>query len=136
MDQVTWRIAYDPPDLDQIAENTRSYNVFRFTTLSEWIETADDAGRVGFSDVLSVCQFAAQKFDVVEGSKGNIACCPRHVCFSNRPFEVKRFQTIRRCGVDVTHGLVLLFGIGTKAVPSWDSRTRWNNLFRGLAVID
>ena len=57
-----------------------------------------------------------------------------HVRFSNRPFEVKRFQTIRRCGVDVTHGLVLLFGIGTKAVPSWDSRTRWNNLFRGLAV--
>ena len=54
--------------------------------------------------------------------------------FSNRPFEVKRFQTNRRCGVDVTHGLVLLFGIGTKAVPSWDSRTRWNNLFRGLAV--
>ncbi len=60
----------------------------------------------------------------------------RDVRFSNRPFEVKRFQTIRRCGVDVTHGLVLLFGIGTKAVPSWDSRTRWNNLFRGLAVID
>src|SRR4249919_2535645 len=57
-----------------------------------------------------------------------------HVRFSNRPFEIKRFQTIRRCGVDVTHGLVLLFGIGTKAVPSWDSRTRWNNLFRGLAV--
>src|SRR5580704_8459215 len=57
-----------------------------------------------------------------------------NVRFSNRPFEVKRFQTIRRCGVDVTHGLVLLFGIGTKAVPSWDSRTRWNNLFRGLAV--
>ena len=30
--------------------------------------------------------------------------------------EVKRFQTIGRCGVDVTHGLVLLFGIGTKAL--------------------
>ena len=58
----------------------------------------------------------------------------RNVRFSNRPFEVKRFQTIRRCGVDVTHGLVLLFGIGTKALPSWDSRTRRNNLFRGLAV--
>ena len=56
----------------------------------------------------------------------------RNVRFSNRPFEVKRFQTIRRCGVDVTHGLVLLFGIGTKALPSWDSRTRWNNLCRGL----
>src|SRR5512135_2963194 len=35
---------------------------------------------------------------------------------------------------DVTHGLVLLFGIGTKALPPWDSRTRWNNLMGGLAV--
>jgi hypothetical protein len=68
------------------------------------------------------------------GSFSDMAASPRHFRFSNRPFEVKRFQTIRRCGVDVTHGLVLLFGIGTKAVPSWDSRTRWNNLFRGLAV--
>ena len=38
----------------------------------------------------------------------------KHVRFSNRPFEVKHFQTIHRCSVDVTHGLVLLFGIGTK----------------------
>ncbi len=29
------------------------------------------------------------------------------------------FQTVRRCNVDVTHGLVLLFGIGTKALV-WD----------------
>jgi hypothetical protein len=36
--------------------------------------------------------------------------------------------------VDVTHGLVLLFGLGTKALPSWDSKTRCNNLCRGLAV--
>jgi hypothetical protein len=36
-----------------------------------------------------------------------------HVRFSNRPFEVKRFQTIRHCNVDVSRGLVLLFGIGT-----------------------
>ena len=56
------------------------------------------------------------------------------VRFSNRPFGVKHFQTIRHLGVDVAHGLVLLFGIGTKAVPSWDSKTRWNNLFLGLAV--
>src|SRR5512135_2104557 len=34
---------------------------------------------------------------------------------------------------DVTHGLLLLFGIGTKALPSWDSRTRRNNLLGGLA---
>src|SRR5271167_2827372 len=56
------------------------------------------------------------------------------VRFSNRPFGVKHFQTIRRCSVDVAHGLVLLFGIGTRALPSWDSRTRWNNLYRGLTV--
>ena len=36
--------------------------------------------------------------------------------FSNRPFGVKHFQTIRRCSVDVAHGLALLFGIGTKAL--------------------
>src|SRR5260370_38131094 len=29
--------------------------------------------------------------------------------FSNRPFRVKHFQTIRRCSVAVAHGLVLLF---------------------------
>jgi hypothetical protein len=28
--------------------------------------------------------------------------------FSNRPFGVKRFQTIHHCSVDVAHGLVLL----------------------------
>src|SRR5437588_4187099 len=58
----------------------------------------------------------------------------QNVRSSNRPFGVKHFQTIRRCGVDVTHGLVPLFGIGTRALPSWDSRTRWSNLWGGLAV--
>jgi hypothetical protein len=38
------------------------------------------------------------------------------VRFSNRPFGVKHFQTIHQCGVDVAHGLVLLFGIGTWAL--------------------
>ena len=41
-----------------------------------------------------------------------------YVRFSNRPFGVKRFQTIHHCNVDVAHGLVLLFGIGTRALPS------------------
>jgi hypothetical protein len=41
---------------------------------------------------------------------------------------------IHHCSVDVARGLALLFGIGTKALPSWDSRTRWNNLWVGLAV--
>jgi hypothetical protein len=57
-----------------------------------------------------------------------------NVGFSNRPVGVKRFQTIYRCGVDVTHGLALLSGIGTEALPSWDPRTRRNNLLGGLAV--
>ena len=60
--------------------------------------------------------------------------CPGYVRFSNRPFGVKRFQTIHHHSVDVARGLVLLFGIGTKALPSWDSRTGWNNLYRGLAI--
>ena len=38
-----------------------------------------------------------------------------NVRFSNRPFGVKRFQTIHQHSVDVAHGLVLLFGIGAKA---------------------
>jgi hypothetical protein len=42
-----------------------------------------------------------------------------HVGFSNRPIGVKRFQTIHQDDVDVAHGLVLLFGIGAKALPSW-----------------
>src|SRR6266436_9479062 len=58
--------------------------------------------------------------------------CP--LLFSNRPVGVKRFQTIHRCSVDVSRGLALLFGIGTRALPSWDPRTRRYNLFRGLAV--
>ena len=57
-----------------------------------------------------------------------------YVYFSNRPFRVKHFQTIRRCSVDVAHGLALLFGIGAKALPLWDSRMRWSNLCSGLAV--
>ena len=43
------------------------------------------------------------------------AAPPLRLCvrFSNRPFGVKRFQTIHRCNVDVAHGLALLFEIGT-----------------------
>ena len=48
-------------------------------------------------------------------------CRPTWMChyrFSNRPFGVKHFQTIHLCGVDVARGLVLLSGIGTRALPS------------------
>jgi len=46
----------------------------------------------------------------------------------------KHFRAIHHCSVDVSHGLALLFGIGTEALPSWDSKTRRNNLLGGLAV--
>src|SRR6516165_1956691 len=45
-----------------------------------------------------------------------------------------RFQAIHHSGVNVARGLSLLFGLGTKALPSWDSKTRWNNLLGDLAV--
>jgi hypothetical protein len=48
--------------------------------------------------------------------------------------RVKRFQAIHHSGVNVARGLSLFFGLGTKALPSWDSKTRWNNLSGGLAV--
>ena len=44
------------------------------------------------------------------------------------------FRALHQFSVNAARGLVLLFGIGTKALPSWDSRTRWNNLWGGLAV--
>ena len=47
---------------------------------------------------------------------------------------VKRFQTIHHNSGDVARGLVLLYGIGTKALPSWDPKTRRNNLCGDLAV--
>ena len=64
----------------------------------------------------------------------SLRCLAKFGRFSNRPFWVKRFQTIHQCSVDVTRGLVLLFGLGTRALPLWDSRTRRNNLLDGLAV--
>ena len=57
-----------------------------------------------------------------------------NVRFSNRPSGIKHFQAIQHSSVDVAHGLALLFGLGTRALPSWDSKTRWNNLLGDLAV--
>ena len=54
--------------------------------------------------------------------------------FSNRPFGVKRLQTIHRSVSMSPTGSCFSSGIGTKALPSWDSKTRWNNLWGGLAV--
>jgi hypothetical protein len=48
-------------------------------------------------------------------------------------FGSSAFRLSTNCSVDVAHGLVLLSGIGTRALPSWGSRTRWTNLRGGLA---
>ena len=56
------------------------------------------------------------------------------VGFSNRPVGVKHFRLCTNGSVDVARGLALLSGIGSSALPSWDSRTRWNNLMGDLAV--
>ena len=48
---------------------------------------------------------------------GPLDSSPKYnVRFSNRPVGVKRFQAIHGSGVDVSRGLVLLFGIGTPAL--------------------
>ena len=44
------------------------------------------------------------------------------------------FRLSNQYSVGVARGLVLLYGIGTRALPSWDSRTRRINLWVGLAV--
>ena len=66
--------------------------------------------------------------------KADMCGAQADVRFSNRPVWVKRFQAIHRHIVDVARGLALLFGIGTRALPLWDSRTRRNNLSDGLAA--
>ena len=78
----------------------------------------------------------AQSTDTVEARNATLIPAFDHVRFSNRPVGVKRFQTIHRCSVDVAHGLMLLFGIGTKALPLWDSKTGRNNLWAALPSDD
>ena len=67
-----------------------------------------------------------------------------HVCFSNRPVGVKHFQATHHCNVESPMVLALLFGIGTRAVPSGDLRapcplfapSRPNNGPVGMSVGD
>src|ERR1700732_4034428 len=54
--------------------------------------------------------------------------------FSNRPFRVKRFQTDHHhSSVDVAHGLVLLFGIGTRPFHH-GSRRRGGTIYRAALL--
>ena len=49
------------------------------------------------------------------GGKADMTQTCADVCFSNRPGGVKRFQTVHG-GVNVTRGLVLLSGLGARAL--------------------
>src|SRR5258707_10051849 len=53
------------------------------------------------------------------GTKRRFAASDRLGRFSNRPSGSSTFQAIHHSSVDVAHGLALLFGLGTKALPSW-----------------
>jgi hypothetical protein len=56
--------------------------------------------------------------------------------FSNRPFRVKRFQTDHHhSSVDVAHGLVLLFGIGTRPFHH-GSRRRGGTIYQAALPLD
>jgi hypothetical protein len=49
-----------------------------------------------------------ERSDFVLWHETDVAVATANVCFSNRPFGVKRFQAIHHhCGVDVAHGLVV-----------------------------
>src|SRR5438445_13756675 len=77
--------------------------------------------------------FRVKRFQTIHDCGVNVAR-GLALLFSNRPFRVKRFQTIHDCGVNVARGLALLSGLGTKALPSRVSKTRTNNLSGDLAV--
>src|SRR6516165_1419847 len=83
---------------------------------------------------ISLDAFFAALHGSAPGRKRRFAAARMFGRFSNRPSGVKHFQVIHHLSVDVAHGLALLSGLGTEALPSWDSKTRWNNLLGGLAV--
>src|SRR6266571_478603 len=55
------------------------------------------------------------------GPLADISRSERHLRFSNRQVWLKRYSDCPRISLA---GPVLLFGIGTKAFPAWDSRIR------------
>src|SRR5262245_34869193 len=68
--------------------------------------------------VLLAMSAALQRFESANVRFGSFASDQRsrpsgYVRFSNRPFRVKRFQTIHDSGVNVARGLALLSGLGT-----------------------
>ena len=86
-------------------------------------------------------QFGAPQNSVAIGTKRTIQPHPRLSASligrsgsSTFKPSTTTFQTIHHCSIDVARGLVLLFGIGARALPLWDSRTGRNDLLGGLTV--
>jgi hypothetical protein len=136
------RIRFSPTILPPYARRTKSLEVLIPVLYLKGISTGDfeealaallgkDTGGLSASTIARLKD--AWSDEHVRWSKRDLSA-KRYVYFSNRPFGVKHYQTIHHSSVDVAHGLVLLFGIGTRALPSWDSKTRWNNLLVGLVV--
>ena len=59
---------------------------------------------------------------------------PNMFAFSNRPFGVKRFSDYPPIQCRCRSRARASLRNRHKALPSWDSKTRWNNLMGGLAV--
>src|SRR5262245_42633099 len=85
------------------------------------LQTAKSLGLVVTASIMlradEVIECGAALLRLLTAAFGTKRTCPLSsvdVRFSNRPFRVKRFQTIHHYSVDVAHGLVLLFGIGTR----------------------
>jgi Transposase, Mutator family len=136
------RIRFSSAILPPYARRSKSLEVLIPVLYLKGVSTGDfeealiallgkDAGGLSASTISRLKEAWAEEH--AHWSKRDLSA-KRYVYFSNRPFGVKHFQTIHHCCVDVAHGLVLLFGIGTKALPSWDSKTRWNDLLVGLAA--
>ena len=66
---------------------------------------------------------------VIELDYGPTRQCPLPSRFGSSALRLSYHSS-----VDVACGLVLLFGLGAKALPVWDSRMRGNNLWVGLTV--
>ena len=83
--------------------------------------------------MLLAFQFAASRCRLL-GTKRTWQGGPLDVRFSNRPFGVKHFQTIHHAVSMSLAGSCFSSESAPRALPSWDPRTRRNNLSGDLAV--
>src|SRR5262249_8625061 len=95
-------------------------------------------GRYVAKPLGALCQ-AVPDLELSGLEKGIPTACapelPSHVRFSNRPSGVKRFQGYPPTPVSMSlTGSRFSSDSAPRALPTWDSKTRWNNLSGDLAV--